>query len=139
MFHPRQYLPFVNVNDRRTSNPLFSPSDHQYIISMQDSSPASSSASPTSFLLREREAGKLSCEHLTVTSSGSRVTPELDQSQLQPTAYQRMFTSCSERVAFRHPRVYSWIKQVVLYVRGPRPKEDLPRMLFPLCQCLLSI
>ena len=100
---------------------------------MQESSIASSSVSPTSFLLRERDSGKLSPDHLTATSGELRAMSEIDQPSSQSTTCQRMFTSFSQWVAFRHPRAYSSAKQIILYVRGPRPKEDLSCMLFPLC------
>ncbi|KXN83895.1 hypothetical protein AN958_00975 [Leucoagaricus sp. SymC.cos] len=98
---------------------------------MQDPSTASSSTPPPSFVLHERDSHKLSAERalldLAAPSSESGVVPVLEQEQRPRSSFQRrFFTNCSSRLAVHHPRTHLWIKRVVLYVRGPRPKEDLP-------------
>ncbi|KAF9455061.1 hypothetical protein P691DRAFT_654976 [Macrolepiota fuliginosa MF-IS2] len=99
---------------------------------MQDASPAGSSTSPPSFVLQERDSGKLSGDHTLLGSATpltqSTIVPllEFEQPRTRPSLPSRILSNYSEGFALQHPKVYSWIKRVVLYARGPRPKEDLP-------------
>lgn len=100
---------------------------------MRDPSLASSSTSPPSFVLQQRDASKLSIERnlldstLPVTQPTAVPVLEHEQLQARPALPRRLFANVSRGFALRHPRAYWWIKRVVLYARGPRPKVDLPR------------
>lgn len=96
---------------------------------MPEPSLASSSTSPPSFVLQERDGRKLSLERALIEPSTGLNQQVLDseQPQARKSIAKNLAARYSRRFALQYPKAYSWTKRAILYVRGPQPKEDLLR------------